>query len=139
MKTKYGKLDPDRPRKSQNRLSMVRWPVGEEPYPDVPGTDKADPWVNVKLDVVEHPDLGPNQRGLLRGGPELRMRCERCDFPLHIAAEKDGIALLEEAGFKFRPDADRSKSQKVVAAVCPNGHVVQLWGDIALRLIKKED
>jgi hypothetical protein len=61
-KLKYGELDPDpdNTARGNTRLSQVRWPLGEEPYPDVEGTDPDDPTVNVKLEVVEHPDTGPS-------------------------------------------------------------------------------
>lgn len=123
--------------KNPNRLSNVRWPVGEEPYPDVEGTSPDDQWVNVKLEVTEHPDPDPNQRHLLRGGPELRMPCAHCGQPLHIGAERTAKEVLIDGGFKFNEDV-KNQEAPVTACVCINGHITQLRGDFARRLIKKD-
>lgn len=120
-----------------NRLSNVRWPLGEEPYPDVEGTHKDSPWVNVKLDVTENPPEDPNQRHLLRGGPELRMPCALCGEPLHIGAERTAREVLIDGGFVFKPGQKVANLDAGVAAcVCKNGHVTQLRAAFARRLIK---
>ena len=130
-------------RKNRNRLSNIRWPIGQEPYSDVPGTTKDDPWVNVKLEVTEHPAPDPNQRGLLTGGPEIRMPCAHCQEPLHIASTKSALDILHESGYAFNEVDARVLMQasegKVAACVCRNGHITQLRLEFARRLIKKED
>lgn len=95
-----------------------------------------DEWVNVKLEVVENPDPGPNQRDLIRGGPEIRMKCFKCGKVFHLGAEKTAREVLEEGGFKLADDV-KNADAKVIAAVCENGHVLQLREDMALRLVVK--
>jgi hypothetical protein len=137
-KLKYGELDPDPDNTSRGntRLSQVRWPLGEEPYPDVEGTDPDDPTVNVKLEVVEHPDTGPNQRDMLGGGPELEMPCFVCHTPLHAAATMGAKEILEKGGYHFPDDFHFPDDANVTACVCANGHIVQLRTDHIIRLIK---
>lgn len=123
--------------RNQNRLSNVRWPLGTEPYADVHGTDEGDGWVNVK--VEQHvADNDPNQRNLLGGGAELRFKCDKCNGPMHIAAEKLITEVIEEAGVKIAPGVDKAKlaTEKLIAAVCPNGHIWQLRGDMIERMVK---
>src|SRR5690349_3322622 len=81
--------------KNRNRLSNLRYPLGEEVAPDIPGTDGSigarhvdasevdeNQWINVKYEVVEHPDPDPNQKHLLRRGPEVpKMKCHVCKKP----------------------------------------------------------
>ena len=126
-------------RKNQNRLSLIRWPIGEEPY-NVEATHPDDPWVNVKLDVIENPDLDPDQRELLMGGPEIRMPCRHCNEPLHIAATKSALDILTGASFTFNDLDERvlalAAEGKVAACVCRNGHITQLRLEFAQRLIK---
>lgn len=139
---KYGELDPDSidTARGSVRLSQVRWPVGEEPYPDVPGTDTREPWVNVKLEVTEHAPPPPNQRDLLHGGAELRMKCVLCNEPYHVASEKTARDALTEAGYVFIDGHEHcGLDEKVVAVVCSNGHVVQFREEFVRRLMKRED
>lgn len=131
-----------------NRLSNVRWPLGEEPYNDTPGTDGSigaahkdaseiedGEWVNVQLDVTEHPDPDPNQKYLLVRGPEIKMKCHLCQTPLYIGATKSAKEVLEEGGYGVREDT-KHQDERVAACVCENGHTTQLRYDFALRLRK---
>ena len=103
----------------------------------MPGTDKSDPWVNIKLDVTEHEAAPPNQRVLLKGGARLRLKCARCKEPLHVAAEKNAKETLEEAGYHFREGHEYcGLDEKVIACVCANGHVVQLRQEFVERLVE---
>lgn len=131
-KIKYGELEPSTDKRTQNRLSNTRWPLGEEPGAE--GTHPDDPWVNVKLEVVEHEDTGPNQRHLLHGGVELRMKCSLCHEPLHVAASQSAKEILERGGFKFKEDMSLPDEQ-VVACTCLNGHVTQLRESFIRRLV----
>lgn len=100
------------------------------------GTHPDDPWVNVKLDVVENPTPDPNQRHMLHGGPKLRLPCQKCGGEQHLAAEKDAVEVLREAGIDYRgtPRDDMA----VQAAVCSRcGAVTQLWKDMAERLLER--
>ena len=124
--------DEETYKKNRNRLSIARFPVGEEPWPDVPGTDKREPWVNVKLDVTEH-KLEPDQKHLLGGGPLLKMKCHVCHEPLRAAAEKKPREVLEEGGFDL--GVHEVPEEAVVACVCPAGHVTQLRSSFVRRLI----
>lgn len=122
--------------KNSNRLSNVRFPIGEEPWNDVVGTHKDDPYVNVKLEVVENPDPGPNQRNLLGGGARLLVDCFHCHAEMHVAAAKPVKEALEEGGYKLN-DAVKNQNAMVVAAVCLNGHITQFRGDLIDGLIAK--
>ena len=137
-KLEYGKLqpEPDNTARGNTRLSNVRWPLGQEPYPDVEGTDKDDGWVNVKMEVVEHPDPDPNQLHLLHGGAELKINCFHCGEPLHIAATMDAKELLEEGGYRFPDGYVFPKDRTIVACVCENAHVVQFREPFVRPLIK---
>lgn len=130
--------EPSSYKVTQNRLSNVRWAVGEEPYHDVEGTHKDDPTVNVKLEVVEHPDPDPNQRNLLGSGPELRIKCFTCGAPMHVAAAKTAREVLEEGKYVLKDDVDNA-DQVVLACVCNNGHLMQLRKDYAMGLLKHEN
>ena len=122
-------------KKTPNRLSNVRWPLGQEPYPDVPGTGD-DEWINVKLDVTEH-EKRTNQKHLLSGGAELRLNCHVCNQPMHIAGAKKAKEVLEEGGYSFKETRDyNGLDERVVVAACPQGHVTQLREDMARRLAK---
>ena len=121
--------------KNPNRLANVRWPVGEDPGQE--GTSERDgQWINVKLDVTEHPDPDPDQRDLLGGGPALRLNCGVCGSQLHIAAEKDAVEVLQDAGIGYRGD---EAHKTVSACVCARGHLTQLWSDMAERLIERRE
>lgn len=137
-KIRYGELEPSTDKATTSRLSNVRWPLGEEPYADVQATDKDSPWVNLKIE--QHvADNDPNQRHLLHGGAELRFKCHKCNEPLHIAAEKPILEVIEEAGMKIAAnvDMDKLKAQKLIAACCINGHVTQFRGDMIERMVKR--
>lgn len=108
----------------------MRWKLGEEP--DVEGNNTEDGYVNIKMEVLEDDANKTNQRDLLGGGAVLRMRCDKCNEVLHIAAAKDAVAVLKEGGIEYRGSA---REATVVAAVCLNGHVTQLWEDMARRLV----
>ena len=130
----------------------MRWPAGQEPYHNTPGSDGhigvhevgslsevADgEWVNVKLDVTEHLPAAPNQRDLLGGGPDLILKCFYCQEPLHIAAEKSAREVLEEGGYVFdKKTPDGLEDAAVVACVCRNGHVTQFRSDFVGSLVKR--
>ena len=119
-----------------NRLANARFPIGEEPWHDVEGTDKDDNWVNIKLEVVEGEDPEPSQKDQLNlNGPLLRMKCAHCGKPLRIAGAKKAREILEEGGFTFRPyQIVKNASEEVAACACENGHVTQLRMDMAMRL-----
>lgn len=122
--------------KNPNRLSNLRWGVGQEP--DGEGTSKDDGWVNIKLDVTEHLPPEPEQKSLLGGGPELLLKCFHCGKPLHIGAAQTAREILETGGFTFDPSRDiKNLDQKVVACVCDDGHVVQLREDMVRGLMVK--
>ncbi len=123
--------------KNPNRLSNVRFPLGEEPWHDVVGTTKDDPYVNVKLEVVEGKDPGPNQRNLLGGGARLLVDCFHCHEPLHIAAAKRVKDALEEGGYRLN-DSVKNQDAMIVAAVCVNGHITQFRGDMLAPLIARD-
>lgn len=137
--------------KNANRLSNIRWPIGEEPYADTEGTDGSigarhidsakeaeGQWTNVKLDVTEHPDPDPDQRSLLHGGAEVILPCFHCGTTQHVGASKTAQEVLEEGGYKFKEDADVAHaSDRVVALVCLNGHVTQMREDMLAPLIKR--
>lgn len=122
--------------KQPNRLANVRFPLGEEPWHDVEGTDKDSPYVNYKLEVVEGDDPEPDQKALLNlNGPLLRMKCAHCSKPLRIGASKKNKDVLEEGGFVFKPyQIVAHASDELAACVCENGHVTQLRMELALRL-----
>lgn len=122
--------------KQPNRLSNVRWPLGEEPHHDVEGTDPDDPFVNIKLEVVEGADPDPDQKSLLNlNGPLIRMKCAHCGQQLRIGASKKNKEVLEEGGFSFKPyQIVAHMNDELAACVCPNGHVTQLRMDMAMRL-----
>lgn len=124
--------------KNANRLSNVRWPVGEDPSDE--GTSERDKdWVNVKLEVTENPPDEPHQLELLnRNGPELRMKCAHCDKPLVIGGSRTAKEILEGAGFTFKPyEIVKHAHDEVAACICENGHVTQMRMDFAQRLIKR--
>ena len=123
--------------KNANRLSNVRWPLGQEPYHDVEGTGDDDNVVNVKLEVVENPDPDPNQRHLLGGGPELKIPCFTCGAKMHIGAAKTSREVLEEGGYKLKGEVDNA-DMRLLACVCTNGHLLQLREDAAQGLIKRD-
>jgi len=134
-------------KKTPNRLSNVRWKLGEEPYADVDGTDgsigaqhkemsdiKDGETVNVKIEYV-NPPLEPKQKHLLGSGPEIRMKCQVCHKPLHIAAAVTARKLLQDAGYVFKADRKyKGIEQRVVACACEAGHVVQLQEKFAEML-----
>lgn len=135
---------------NRNRLSNVRFPLGEEPWPDMVATDghigaqhvdgagPDDQWFNLK--VEQHlPKEDPKQKHLLHGGPELRIKCDKCDKVLHIAGEKPVREVLEEANYYLDPKRDWKKinTQTLVVACCESGHVTQLRGDVVARLVKR--
>lgn len=122
-------------RRTPNRLRNTRWPIGEEPYHDAEGTHPDDPTVNIKLEVTEHPDTGPNQRHLLGGGAELRINCFLCKQPMHVAASKKAKEVLEEGGFSFTRDLP-GLEQELVIVVCPQGHTMQFHEEHVKRMIK---
>ena len=128
--------DTETYQKNPNRLSTTRFPLGEEPWPDVEGTDKDSPWTNVKLDVTEHPDPDPDEKHLLHGGAELVLNCFHCNQPLHIGAVAKAKDVLEKGGYRLN-DAVKNQDAEVVACVCPNGHVTQFRGDMIHGLIKR--
>ena len=105
-------------RRNRNRLSSVRWPLGHEPYPDVPGTHEDDPWVNIRLEVKEGGEE-PRQRHLLRSGQETPFRCHKCGERLRIAAE---ISVQEQlAPLNYRPPPGTiAPKEPVVVLACPN-------------------
>lgn len=136
--------------KNRNRLANVRWPLGEEPYPDVEGTDghigarkvdasEADEskWINVKYEVVEHPDPDPNQKDMLRRGPKVpKLKCHVCTKPMFIAAAATAKKILEAGGYKFNPFKVYSNlDKKVVIVACEQGHVQQWREDFIERLM----
>lgn len=136
--------------KNRNRLSNVRWKLGEEPYVDTEATDgyigarEVDPsevdeskWVNVKYEVVEHPDPDPNQKNLLRRGPKVpKLTCHVCGKPMYIAAAATAKKILEAGGYKFNPLKYTSNlDKKVVIAACEYGHVQQWREDFIERLM----
>jgi hypothetical protein len=124
--------------KNPNRLSNVRWPTGEEPYPDTPGTEKDDGWVNVKIEHVSLPPE-PNQKHLLQLGAQLRMRCHVCAQPMYMAAAMTARKALQDAGYTFKPGKSYSGIEKrIVIAACKAGHTTQLMEDFAERLKVKE-
>jgi hypothetical protein len=125
-------------KRNPNRLSNVRWKLGEEPYADAVGTSKDDPWINIELEVVENPEK-IDQRDLLSGGPEIKMNCATCmdkgnREPLHIAGSMSAKEILERAGFTFKADFVFPEIG-VCACVCRHGHVTQLREDLARRLL----
>lgn len=135
-KIKYGKFDPDPEdtARGNTRVSQVRWPLGEEPYPDVPGTELDDGWVNYQLEVVEGAEH-VDQRAILKGGPELRMPCMHCGQKLYAAADRAARDILEEGGFTFPEDFKFPSDVTIVACVCPSGHITQLRSDLVKGLI----
>ena len=122
--------------KQPNRLSNVRFPLGEEPWPDIDGTHEDDPYVNIKLDVVEGADPDPDQKALLNlNGPLIRMNCAHCGQQLRIGASKKNKEVLEEGGFVFKPyQIVAHANDELAACVCPSGHVTQLRMEFAMRL-----
>lgn len=129
----YEELDdwkPDEDR-NPNRLSNLRWALGHEP--DGEGSIKEDGWVNVKLEVTEHADPGPNQRKGLKLGVELKLPCGKCGQPMHVAGSKAVKEVLEEGGYRFREDMEFPK-EKLLIAMCQMGHTLQLRGDQLERL-----
>ncbi len=125
-------------KKNPNRLSNVRWKLGEEPYPDAVATDKDSPWINIQLDVTENPEK-IDQRGLLSGGPEIRMNCAACQDkgerePLFAAGDMSARSILEKAGFHFKKGFEFPEFG-VVACVCRHGHVTQMREDFVRRLL----
>lgn len=126
-------------RKNRNRLANYRWPVGEEADPNMPGTsERDDGWVNLKLDITEHPDPDPNQRDLLHGGPELKLPCGICNAKMHVAASKKVKDVLTEGGFNVSRADIKNLDKEVVAVVCENGHLSQFRSDVIEQLIKHD-
>lgn len=109
--------------------------MGAEPYPDMPGTDKEDGWVNVIYEQHE-PDPDPNQRKLLKGGPETKLKCFTCGESMHVSAVKLAKEILEDAGFEFKRTDIKNLDAKVFALACINGHIIQMRGDFVKPLIK---
>lgn len=124
--------------KNPNRLANVRWPLGEEPYPDTPGTDKDDGWVNVKIEHVNLPPE-PNQKHLLTLGAEVRMKCHICSGPMYVAAAQTARKTLQDAGYTFKPNKSyKGIEKRVVIIACKAGHTQQYMEDFIERLKKHE-
>ena len=138
--------------KNRNRLSPVRWKLGEEPYHDTEANDgyigarEVDPsevdeskWVNVKYEIVEHPDPDPNQKDMLRRGPKVpKLKCHVCQKPMYISAEATAKKILEDGGYKFKPFHIVSNlDKKVVITACEYGHVQQWREDMIERMMNK--
>ena len=130
--------DAETYKKNPNRLSNVRWPLGQEPNGEE-GSVEGDGWINVKLDVTENPDPGPNQKKDLRRTTELTLPCEKCGENYWIAGEKKAKEILEAGGYNFDPTKHiDGLNDKVFVGMCKNGHTVQLAGWFIKNLIKRD-
>lgn len=130
-KIKYGELDPS---PEGNRLSNVRWPLGQEP--DAEGNNTEDGYVNVKMEVVEDTNPHIDQSNLLGGGPELPLPCMHCGQKVHVAAVAEVEVVLRAGGFTF-PEGYEFPEEKVVACICPAKHVTQLRESFVKMLLRQ--
>lgn len=129
----------------------MRWPLGEEPYADTPGTDgsigaqhkdasevKDGEWVNVQIEYTGLPPE-PNQKKLLHLGAMTRLPCHVCKQPTYVAAAKSAREVLETAGYVFRKEkAYDGLEERVVIVACEQGHTAQFNEKMIKRLIKRE-
>lgn len=130
--------DSETYKRNPNRLSNVRWPIGEEPYPDTPGTEKDDGWVNVKIERV-NPPLEPNQKHLLSDGAKVKIKCHVCGQQMHVAAARSARKVLQDGGYVFKEGKSyKGLEKRLVIIACPAGHTQQ-WHEDFIERVKVKD
>ena len=103
--------------RSRNIQRHFHWAHGHDPSD--PDADKNSPWEYINLDIVETGDPDPNQRHLLKGGPETPFPCGKCGALLRAAASATVSEVLEPIGYK-PPKGALPPNEKIVALACPN-------------------
>lgn len=99
-----------------------RWKPAHEP--DYPEPDSG--WITLNL-KLESPPGDPDQRGLLHGGPESGMPCDRCDEMTRVVGRMSVWDVMHQDRVGLAGEEDITESRKrelqkefVVVLACPN-------------------
>ena len=106
-------------RKGKDTRSIQRqhhWEHGHDPNDD--DAVKDSPWTYINVEQETKKD-GPDQRHLLKGGPETPFPCTKCGSKLRAAAEMSPLDILQPLGYT-PPPGTVAPAEKVVVLACPN-------------------
>lgn len=124
-----------------------RWKFGHEPDYDHPDSG----WVYLNL-KVESPPSDPDQRGLLTGGPESGLPCERCGEMTRVAGRMSVWDMMHQVDAASNPlvhlvnEEDITETRRhelqqefIVILACPNCRLKWQWREEFLPKVTAHD
>lgn len=118
-----------------------RWKWGHDPQD--PDADPDSGWTYIKLEQKE-PTV-PNQRHLLKGGPESGMPCQKCGEMTRIAGEMTAEDIINQPEVEVvnrhtltEKDMKRLRETVILALACPKCEtVIQMQKEFVPRVMGK--